>query len=267
MNDMEALPNDYALCLVGHGTRDANGVQEFLTLFSKFKERAPKRVVECGFLELAKPTIEEAISKCAQGGISKILVIPGLLMSAGHAKNDIPAKINEMSRKYPNLNINYTQPLGLHPKIIQICTKRIESAEINSKVNISRSDTLLITVGRGSSDPHANSVVFNTSKRLGENMGFLESKVSFMAASQPLFQNTLKASVEMGFKRIITFPYFLFTGVLVNKIVSIVDNIQKKYPGIEFLKANHLNYDELLIDVFVERAREIQYHLPALKNS
>ena len=93
METIETLPHDYAICLVGHGTRDNNGVSEFLALSSKLKDREPNRIIECGFLDLAKPTFEEAIAKCAQGKINNIVVVPVLLISASHAKKDIPKNL------------------------------------------------------------------------------------------------------------------------------------------------------------------------------
>ena len=110
----EALPDDYAICIAGHGSRDKEGIQEFLTLSSKFKEREPGRIVECGFLEFAKPTIDDAIVKCVQDGIKNIVVIPGVLMAAGHAKNDMPSEVLSMARKFPDLNIQYGRPLDIH---------------------------------------------------------------------------------------------------------------------------------------------------------
>jgi len=251
MEDMKA--HDYAVCLAGHGTRDKEGVNEFLTLSSKFKEREPDRIVECGFLEFARPTIDEAISKCVKDGANNIVVVPGLLMNAGHAKNDIPAIA--MSHEYANIKCG--RPLGLHPKILKVCSNRIETAENNSTSNTARADTLLMTVGRGSSDSDANSTVIKVSRMLGGNMGFGMSETSFMDASQPFLPEALEKSIKMGFKRVIVFPYFLFTGVLVKRIFSTVDDIRKKCPEIEFLKASYLSYDPLIVDVFIERVREM----------
>jgi precorrin-8X/cobalt-precorrin-8 methylmutase len=256
MKKMDALLGDYAICLVGHGTRDKNGVDEFLALSSKLKDREPDRIVECGFLDLEKPNFEEAIAKCVQNGVSNLVVIPGLLISANHARKDIPDKIIKMTRKYPALNIKYGRPLGIHPKILKVCCERIETAVSNSISNTGRSDTLLMTVAHGSSDPDTNSTTAKVSQILLKSMEFGGSETSFVGASQPLLSEALEASTKKGFKRVIVFPYFLFNGVLTKRIVSIVDNIQKKYPEIEILKAQHLNHHELIIDVFMERARE-----------
>ena len=261
MDETTALSDDYAICIAGHGSRDKEGIQEFLTLSSKFKEREPSRIVECGFLEFAKPTIDEAISKCVQDGVTNIVVIPGVLMAAGHAKNDMPSEVLSMARKFPAMNIQYGRPLDLHPKVLKVCSDRIESAEALSAKNTPRTDTLLMTVGRGSSDPDSNSNIAKVSRMLWEGMGFGWAETSFIGVTQPLLPEALDNVVKMGFKRIIVFPYFLFTGILVKRIFSITDDFQKKYPDTEFLKAPYLNYDDLIIDVFMERAREIPHGL------
>jgi sirohydrochlorin cobaltochelatase len=261
METTEPLPDDYAVCIAGHGSRDKDGIEEFLTLSSKFKEREPKRIVECGFLEFAKPTIDEAIEKCVQDGIKNIVVIPGVLMAAGHAKNDMPSEVIAVSRKYPSVNITYGRSLDVHPKVLRVCENRIKTAENDSKLNYTRSDTLLMTVGRGSSDPDANSNIAKISRMLWEGMGFGWSETSFIGVTQPLLPEALEKTMKMGFKRVIIFPFFLFTGVLIKRIYSIADEFQEKYPEIEFLKAPYLNYDDLIIDVFMERAREIPFGL------
>ncbi len=261
MEKIEALPDDYAICLVGHGTRDKNGVNEFLALSSKLKDREPDRIVECGFLDLAKPTFEGAIAKCSQDGINNIVVIPGLLISASHAKKDIPDKIIKMIRKYPALNIKYGRPLGIHPKILKVCSERIKTAENNSISSIARADTLLLAVAHGSSDPDVNPTTAKVSQILQKSMKFGGSETSFIGANQPLLSEALETSIKRGPKRIIVFPYFLFNGVLTKRIVSVVDDIQKKHPDVELLKAQYLNYHELIIDVFMERAREALFEL------
>jgi precorrin-8X/cobalt-precorrin-8 methylmutase len=259
MKKMDALPDDYAICLVGHGTQDKKGINEFLALSSKFKDREPDRIIECGFLDHAKPTFEEAIAKCVQDGINNLVVIPGLLISASHAKKDIPDRVLKMTHKYPSLNIKYGRPLGIHPKILRVCCERIETAESNSTSNTSRSDTLLITIAHGSSDPDTNSTTAKVSQMLLKSMEFGGSETRFIGTNQPLLAEALETSIKKGFKRIIVFPYFLFNGILIQKIASIVDDIQKKHPEVEFLKAQYLSHHELIIDVFMERAREAPF--------
>ena len=66
------------------------------------------------------------------------------------------------------------------------------------------------------------------------------------------------SAVKLGFKRIVVFPYFLFTGVLVRRIYDQTDEVAARHPEIEFIKAGYLNNQPLVVDTFVERIEGIQ---------
>jgi len=53
------------------------------------------------------------------------------------------------------------------------------------------------------------------------------------------------------------FPYFLFTGILVERIYDQTDAVAARHTEIEFIKAPYLNDHPLVLDTFVERVHEI----------
>src|SRR5437870_5413250 len=88
---MIAVANDnYGIVIAGHGSRDLEGVREFETLVERVKERSVGRVVTYGFLEFARPTIDDAVRANIDGGARRVAVVPGILLAATHAKNDMP---------------------------------------------------------------------------------------------------------------------------------------------------------------------------------
>ena len=62
---------------------------------------------------------------------------------------------------------------------------------------------------------------------------------------------------RLGFRSIVVFPYFLFTGVLVKRIYKHTDEAAARHPEIEFVKAPYLNDHSLVLDSFAERVEEI----------
>jgi sirohydrochlorin cobaltochelatase len=92
---------------------------------------------------------------------------------------------------------------------------------------------------------------------LWEGMGFGWAEVSYSGVAFPLVGPGLEHAVKLGYKRVIVFPYFLFTGVLVKRIYDITDQMAARHPEIEFLKASYLNDHPLVLDAFAERVREI----------
>jgi sirohydrochlorin cobaltochelatase len=56
----------------------------------------------------------------------------------------------------------------------------------------------------------------------------------------------------------VVFPYFLFTGVLVERIYTQTDQVAARHPDIAFLKAGYLDDHPLVLDAFVERIEGIR---------
>jgi sirohydrochlorin cobaltochelatase len=67
----------------------------------------------------------------------------------------------------------------------------------------------------------------------------------------------LEHAARLGYKRIVVFPYFLFTGVLVKRIYRIADEMAARHPDIEIVKAQYLKDHPLVLDAFAERVKEI----------
>jgi len=118
-------------------------------------------------------------------------------------------------------------------------------------------ETMLVTVGRGASDPDANSNVAKVSRMLCEGLGFGWGETAYSGVTFPLVEPALEHVAKLGFKRVIVFPYFLFTGVLVKRIYDYTDMVAARHPEIEFVKAGYLNDHPLVIDTFVDRVNEI----------
>jgi sirohydrochlorin cobaltochelatase len=184
-----------------------------------------------------------------------------MLMAAGHAKNDIPSEIHEARRKYPEIRFHYGRHLHLHAKVIELCKIRLEETERQARP-ADRKGTLLLVVGRGSSDPDANADVNKLSRILWEGMGFGWASACYIGVTTPLLPEALDRCQRMGFGRILVFPFFLFTGVLEKRIRSIAGAFGRENPQTEVLCAGYLNVHPLLHDVFVERADEALHGSP-----
>ena len=86
-------------------------------------------------------------------------------------------------------------------------------------------------VGRGASDPDANSNVTKVTRLLWEGLGFGWGETAYSGVTFPLVEPALERVVRLGFKRIVVFPYFLFTGILVQRIYD--QSPRQNHLGIE----------------------------------
>ncbi len=241
----------------GHGSRDIEAITEFKAVAEGIAQRLPQYPADYGFLEFATPIIRDGLDRLREKGVSRVLAVPGMLFAAGHAKDDIPSVLNTYQATHPGLKIEYGRELAVDVKLLRAAGERIEAAEKTVARKVPRAETMLMVVGRGTSDPDANSNINKVARMLWEGMGFGWGEVCYSGVTFPLVGPGLEHAVKLGYKRIIVFPYFLFTGILVKRIYSITDEMAARHPEIEFLKAGYLNNHPLVLDAFAERVKEI----------
>jgi sirohydrochlorin cobaltochelatase len=241
----------------GHGSRDVEAITEFRTVAAGIEARLPEYPVASGFLEFARPIIRDGLDKLYGDGVRRILAIPGMLFAAGHVKNDIPSVLNTYAAQRGDLRIDYGRDLAVDRRLLAVAARRIEQAEAGANCRLPREETLLMVVGRGTSDPDANSNISKVARMLWEGMGFGWAEVCYSGVTFPLVGPGLEHAVKLGYRRIIVFPYFLFTGVLVKRIYRIADQMAERHPEVEFLKAQYLKDHPLVLDAFADRVQEI----------
>jgi sirohydrochlorin cobaltochelatase len=240
----------------GHGSRDSAAVEEFHRLVRKLGARLPEHPLESGFLEFARPIIREGLDRLRERGVDHVLAVPGMLFAAGHVKNDLPSVLNTYAAEH-GIRIEFGRDLGIDPKLLRAAHDRIEAALASAAGVVPREDTLLAVVGRGTSDPDANGNVAKVARMLWEGMGFGWAEVGYSGVAHPRVDVLLERGTRLGFRRIVVFPYFLFTGVLVRRIYAQTDKIAARHPEIEFVKAGYLGDHPLVLDTFLERIQGI----------
>ncbi len=262
-NSLEILTSDLldfkenrlGVLICGHGSRNRLAVEEFAQLTQSLKLRLPSIPVEYGYLEFARPVIREALDSLSSQSVERVIAIPAMLFAAGHAKNDIPSLLNAYAAE-TGLNIDYGRELGINNSMIGAAGERIKET-IQSCKNFPNNETLLVVVGRGSSDPDANANVSKITRMLVECFGFGWGETVYSGVTFPLVESGLRKVVRLGFQRIIVFPYFLFSGVLVGRIRNHTKKVAADFPNIEFLQASYLGNHSLVLDTFLDRIQEV----------
>ena len=247
-------PTGIMLC--GHGSRSVAAVEEFQHLARSLRRRLPEDDVEFGFLEFARPVIRDGLEALKARGAQRIVCLPGMLFAAGHVKNDLPSEINTFAAENPQIAVSFGRELAIDPRLLRASAARIAAAEAAAERQIQRAETLLMVVGRGTNDSDANSNVSKVARMLWEGMGFGWTEVAYSGVAHPRTDAALDHAARLGYRRIIVFPYFLFTGILVDRIFAAADAFQAQHPEIDVLKAEYLNDHPLVIDTFLARLEE-----------
>lgn len=245
--------------ICGHGSRSQAAVDEFKVLAEKLPAYFPDDyLVDYGYLEFANPVIRVGLDNLREAGVEKIVAVPGMLFAAMHSKNDIPTVLNTYAAEH-GIEVSYGRELGVDPKMVQAAGARIKDAvaAANSKHGeVKLEETCLVVIGRGASDPDANGNVAKIARLLQEGMGFGWLEVGYSGVTFPLVEPALQHAAKLGYKRIVVFPYFLFTGILIDRIYGFTDRVAAAHPDIQFVKAGYLNDHPKVLETFAERVRE-----------
>jgi sirohydrochlorin ferrochelatase len=201
------------LLLVGHGTRDPAGIAEFFAAAKLIRELAGGRPLTACFLELATPTISEGVEELVRSGATRIIALPLLLFSAGHAKRDIPAAVAAAAARNPDVEIKQAAPLGCDRHILALSDRRFREA-IAQCPPIPVEQTLLVLVGRGSLDPEATAEMHRFARLRAEQSPVGRISVCFLAMQQPSLADSLDAAAASEFRQIVFQPHLLFAGEL-----------------------------------------------------
>jgi sirohydrochlorin cobaltochelatase len=245
------------IMVCGHGSRDEGAVAEFQKLAEAVRARADGTPVEYGFLEFARPILRDGLEKLRAQGVTEILAVPGMLFAAGHAKNDIPSVLNTWAAGAGGVEVRYGRELAIDLRMLRAAADRIDEALDTAGRDVPLAETMLVVVGRGASDPDANSNVAKVMRMLWEGYGFGWGETAYSGVTFPLVAPALEHAAKLGYRRIVVFPYFLFTGVLVRRIYDYTDEVAARHPEIEFVKAPYLNDHPMVIETVMDRIDEI----------
>ncbi len=247
---MSAAP----IVLVGHGSRVAEANAAFLRLADLVRE-ASESPVEPGFIELAEPTVPQAIERAAALGSSDVVVLPFILFAAGHVKSDIPLHVQAARKRHAGVRFTQGTPIGLHPKVLEILDDRVREA-LRGGAERPGEETAVLLVGRGSSDPDANGDLAKLGRLFWEGRSYLSLDTAYCGVSRPLVPDGLRRLARFRPKRILVVPYLFFAGVLEERLRADIAEFRRSYPWIEVLLAAPLGTEPRLVEILLERRRE-----------
>jgi len=195
------------------------------------------------------------MSRMAAGtaaSVWEVVAVPLVLTAAGHGKGDIPAALAREQVRHPGLSYRYGRPLGPHPALLTVLEARIDAALAGTP----RAGTHVVLVGRGSTDPDGNAEVAKVARLLWEGRGYDGVEFAFISLAEPSVPAALERTRRLGADRIVVAPYFLFPGVLVDRIVTQSREFAAAHPELDLRAAGVLGDCDGLAGLVLERYAE-----------
>lgn len=241
------------LLIVGHGTRDPEGLAGFAETVQAVRSRLPHRPVESCFLELAAPTIAEGVARLSERGVRQFDVLPLMLFAAGHVQRDIPAAVAQASAPYPTLESRQLSHLGCHPRLLQLSALRHQDA-LAGLAPLGPRESLLLLVGRGNRQPSALAEMNRFAELRQADLSGERVQVCFASMADPLLIAILPRLARSPVGRIVVQPHLLFAGELATRIRTTVKPYLEDRNGPEWVFAEPLGPHPLLVGAMVEIA-------------
>ncbi|MBI4288734.1 MAG: sirohydrochlorin chelatase [Chloroflexi bacterium] len=246
--------------LLGHGSRRGRDTDVGLQQVERrLQERMRNLKVRMAGFEFTRPTLEEAVQSLAREGSRAIAIMPFFLFDGKHVKTEIPEEIERLRSLLPHIRLTYARTLGIDSRLVQMVKERVEAALVDvGRRGPGTAGTILVTRGTpleyGSADG-----LFELAVRVSAVYdGSMRVEPAQAQFASPTMESAARSLVEAGAEVVAVVPYLLFPGkVLYDNILPAVEAARHNYRNVEFRVAQTLGVDERLIDITLDRLREV----------
>ena len=244
-----------ALLLIGRGSREQDVKDELYAICSLAKERGGYYFSNYAFLEVTPPYIEEGINSCIKQGAEFVTIMPYFLYPGMKLK--VAVKQSEEIASRLGLNYAITECLNYHTMFVGIVKDRINEVKKKENIDLPDKESDILLIGHGSSDRDARDAfvyIADSIRKNYRNVGFC-----FLELDKPDIAEGIQQSYANEPKALILVPYFLHRGAHIKRDVKEeVDKALKNSNQSKVYMARHLGVDDKIVDVVLERAREVE---------
>ena len=244
------------ILLVGHGSREKSGNDEIETFAQQWRVRQPAWRIEICFIEFSEITMSEGLRRAANGS-QRVLVVPLILIAAGHVKMDIPQAIDGARLKFPQVQFLYAPHLSACDHILSILKRRLKGA-MQALDMPDPQTTGVVILGRGSSDRQANGDMAKMARWVMEETDHELVDLAFTGIAWPRLEKAVQRQSLLGMTQVVVLPYYLFNGTLVERITKQVANLRTQYPTIRFTSTAYFGFEREIFELLEERVNDLK---------
>jgi sirohydrochlorin cobaltochelatase len=107
------------IVLFAHGSREPEWARPFERIARELSKKLPACAVRLAYLEVMRPSLDEALADLVAHEVKKIRVVPAFLGLGGHLKEDLPKLVKAAGEQYPALALSVEEPIGERSQVIE----------------------------------------------------------------------------------------------------------------------------------------------------
>ena len=247
--------------MLGHGSRRGKdtdiGLQEVVYRLHKRLNNGSK--IKLAGFEFTQPTLKDAVLGLAGEVSRSIVVLPFFLFEGKHIKIEIPEQLEQLQSLIPDIPLIYTRPLGVDSRLIQIVTERVNGI-VNFGTELKAKSKGIVLVVRGSRP------LYDSGENLHRLVAGIEDIYHGQVCVEPAQAQfgfpTIEAAIALMAKGqievVVVVPYLLFPGKVLNdNIQPAIERAKTTHSHIQFLLTDTLGVDDRMIDIAMDRLREV----------
>jgi sirohydrochlorin cobaltochelatase len=110
------------IVLFAHGSREPAWAQPFESLAALL---AKQFLVRNAYLELMRPSLDEAVAALAAEGAQRVRIVPVFLGQGSHVRDDLPQLAAAARARHPGVEIVLERTIGERPEVIEALARVI----------------------------------------------------------------------------------------------------------------------------------------------
>jgi sirohydrochlorin ferrochelatase len=242
-----------SLVAASHGTDDVGGAKSISDLVKKVAKALPEVKVLESFVDVQEPDVPAAFSEAASFGVTDITIVPLLLATGYHVRQDIADAAFEFNETHSGTEVLISPALGPDQRLVEVLIQRLD--EVGATAATAADDIIILTVA-GSSDPRAQAEselvkllfedALSTRNGLATNV-----ELAFLSAAEPKLQDLVpKLKFQHPRKRVVIATYLLADGFFAGLTKKVGAHLVT-----EPLLVEGTQPPQQLVDIIVERYR------------
>ena len=239
------------LLLIDRGSREQEAKDELEEICKRVKEKGSYVFSEYCFLEVLPPFIEEGVKKCLNHKIDSLTIIPYFLYPGKKVKDAIKFQAKT------DVKFKISKPMSMHKTMIELANNRIQSSLKKNNISVDSKKIDVLIIGHGSKDPNAKLSIKYVVNGLAEK--YRNVNHCFLEIEEPNIQQGIDKCQNNNPDFLVVVFYFLHKGAHVKRDIYEELNPAIKNSNLKnVLITEHIGTDNKMIDLIIERAREVE---------